>query len=53
MDPAMSHGQWPLVTLMAGVERSMLSIGSAADVALMGTIPAALFPSASIFLRVW
>lgn len=37
MDPAMSHGQWLLVTLTAGVGGSMLSVGSAAGVALMGT----------------
>jgi Na+/H+ antiporter NhaD/arsenite permease-like protein len=37
MDPAMSLGQWLLVTLTAGVGGSMLSIGSAAGVALMGT----------------
>ena len=36
MDPAMSHGQWLLVTLSCGVGGSMLSIGSAAGVALMG-----------------
>ncbi|CAA6820449.1 MAG: Na+/H+ antiporter NhaD type [uncultured Thiotrichaceae bacterium] len=36
MDPTMSHGQWLLVTLTAGVGGSMLSIGSAAGVALMG-----------------
>ncbi len=36
MDPQMSHGQWLLVTLTAGVGGSMLSIGSAAGVALMG-----------------
>ncbi|MBA3312892.1 MAG: sodium:proton antiporter NhaD [Planctomycetaceae bacterium] len=36
MDPAMSEGQWLLVTLTAGVGGSMLSIGSAAGVALMG-----------------
>ncbi len=36
MDPAMSHGQWLLVTLTAGVGGSMLSIGSAAGVAMMG-----------------
>ncbi len=35
-DPQMSHGQWLLVTLTAGVGGSMLSIGSAAGVALMG-----------------
>ena len=37
MDPNMSHGQWLLVTLTAGVGGSLLSIGSAAGVALMGT----------------
>ncbi len=37
MDPVMSEGQWLLVTLTAGVGGSMLSIGSAAGVALMGT----------------
>ncbi len=37
MNPDMSHGQWLLVTLTAGVGGSMLSIGSAAGVALMGT----------------
>jgi Na+/H+ antiporter NhaD/arsenite permease-like protein len=37
MDPIMSHGQWLLVTLTAGVGGSLLSIGSAAGVALMGT----------------
>ena len=36
MDPAMSAGQWLLVTLTAGVGGSLLSIGSAAGVALMG-----------------
>ncbi len=36
MDPAMSHGQWLLVTLTAGVGGSLLSVGSAAGVALMG-----------------
>ena len=36
MHPEMSHGQWLLVTLTAGVGGSMLSIGSAAGVALMG-----------------
>jgi Na+/H+ antiporter NhaD/arsenite permease-like protein len=34
--PDMSSGQWLLVTLTAGVGGSMLSIGSAAGVALMG-----------------
>ena len=37
MNPDMSHGQWRLVTLTAGVGGSMLSIGSAAGVAVMGT----------------
>ena len=36
MNPEMSHGHWLLVTLTAGVGGSMLSIGSAAGVALMG-----------------
>jgi Na+/H+ antiporter NhaD/arsenite permease-like protein len=37
MDPSMSLGQWLLVTLTAGTGGSMLAIGSAAGVALMGT----------------
>ncbi len=36
MDPEMDHFQWLLVTLTTGVGGSMLSIGSAAGVALMG-----------------
>ena len=36
MGPEMDKGQWLLVTLTAGVGGSMLSIGSAAGVALMG-----------------
>lgn len=36
MDPAMDLNQWLLVTLTAGVGGSMLSVGSAAGVALMG-----------------
>lgn len=36
MNPDMSLNQWLLVTLTAGVGGSMLSIGSAAGVALMG-----------------
>lgn len=36
MNPDMSQGQWLLVTLTAGVGGSLLSIGSAAGVALMG-----------------
>lgn len=37
MSPEMSHGQWLLVTMTAGVGGSLLSIGSAAGVGLMGT----------------
>jgi len=37
MEPHMSHGQWLLVTMTAGVGGSLLSIGSAAGVGLMGT----------------
>ena len=36
MEPLMSHGQWLLVTLTAGVGGSLLAIGSAAGVALLG-----------------
>lgn len=36
MNPDMPLGEWLLVTLTAGVGGSMLSIGSAAGVALMG-----------------
>jgi NhaD family Na+/H+ antiporter len=36
MEPAMGLDQWLLVTLTAGVGGSMLSVGSAAGVALMG-----------------
>jgi len=36
MNPDMSTGQWLLVTLTAGVGGSLLSIGSAAGVGLMG-----------------
>lgn len=36
MLPEMDHGQWLLVTLTAGVGGSLLSIGSAAGVAVMG-----------------
>jgi len=36
MMPDMSHGQWLLVTLTAGVGGSLLSVGSAAGVAVMG-----------------
>ncbi len=36
MNPPMDHGQWLLITLTAGVGGSLLSVGSAAGVALMG-----------------
>ena len=36
VEPAMNHGQWLLVTLTAGVGGSLLAIGSAAGVAVMG-----------------
>jgi Na+/H+ antiporter NhaD/arsenite permease-like protein len=36
IEPEMAKGQWLLVTLTAGVGGSLLSIGSAAGVALMG-----------------
>ena len=36
MNPQMGDGQWLLVTLTAGVGGSLLSVGSAAGVALMG-----------------
>ena len=36
MNPEMSHGHWLLITLTAGVGGSLLAIGSAAGVALMG-----------------
>jgi NhaD family Na+/H+ antiporter len=36
MNPDMSQGQWLLATLTAGVGGSLLSVGSAAGVALMG-----------------
>ncbi|MDH5738155.1 MAG: sodium:proton antiporter NhaD [Gammaproteobacteria bacterium] len=36
MEPEMSHYQWLLITLTTGVGGSLLSIGSAAGVALMG-----------------
>ena len=67
MQPDMSHGQWLLVTLTAGVGGSMLSIGSAAGVALMGqargkytfgshlkwTPVIALGYGASIYVHMW
>jgi Na+/H+ antiporter NhaD/arsenite permease-like protein len=36
MSPEMTHNEWLLVTLTAGVGGSLISIGSAAGVALMG-----------------
>ena len=39
MDPQMSLAQWLLITLTTGVGGSLLSIGSAAGVALMGQAP--------------
>lgn len=36
MSPPMDHGQWLLITLTAGIGGSLLSVGSAAGVALMG-----------------
>jgi len=67
MGPDMSQGQWLLVTLTAGVGGSLLSIGSAAGVALMGqsrgmytffghlkwTPVIALGYAASIFVHMW
>lgn len=67
MYPDMSLGQWLLVTLTAGVGGSMLSIGSAAGVALMGqargiytffahmkwTWAIALGYAASIWVHMW
>ena len=37
MNPEMNHFQWLLVTLTCGVGGTLLSVGSAAGVALMGT----------------
>ena len=36
MNPSMDHGQWLLITLTTGVGGSLLAVGSAAGVALMG-----------------
>lgn len=36
MNPVMSEGQWLLVTLTSGIGGSLLSIGSAAGIAIMG-----------------
>ena len=38
MNPDMSNGQWMLVTLSTGVGGSLVSIGTAAGVALMGLV---------------
>jgi len=67
MNPDMNQGQWLLVTLTAGVGGSLLSIGSAAGVALMGqargkytffghlkwTPAIALGYAASIYVHMW
>ena len=67
MQPDMSQGQWLLVTMTAGVGGSLLSIGSAAGVALMGqargkytffshlkwTPAIALGYAASIYAHMW
>tara|TARA_R110002167_G_scaffold6193_1_gene28162 strand:- start:16854 stop:18299 length:1446 start_codon:yes stop_codon:yes gene_type:complete len=67
MEPLMSQGDWLLITLTAGVGGSLLSIGSAAGVALMGQarghytfmghlkwMPAiALGYAASIYVHLW
>lgn len=67
MNPAMPHDQWRLITLTAGVGGSLLSIGSAAGVALMGqargrytflthlrwTPAIALGYAASVFTQLW
>jgi len=67
MEPDMPHLQWQLVTLTAGVGGSLLSIGSAAGVALMGqargqytfyshlkwTPVIALGYGASIYVHLW
>ncbi|KKN33154.1 hypothetical protein LCGC14_0806500, partial [marine sediment metagenome] len=67
MNPDMSQGQWLLVTLTAGVGGSLLSIGSAAGVAVMGQARGiytffahlkwiwaiALGYAASVFVHLW
>jgi Na+/H+ antiporter NhaD/arsenite permease-like protein len=67
MMPEMSHEQWLLVTLTAGVGGSLLSVGSAAGVAVMGqargiytffshlkwTWAIALGYAASIWVHIW
>lgn len=52
MNPDMSAGQWLLVTLTCGVGGSILSIGSAAGVALMGQAKGA-YTFASHFRWSW
>ena len=66
-NPDMSHGQWLLITLSCGVGGSILAIGSAAGVALMGqakglytfsshlrwTWAIAIGYTASIFVHLW
>ncbi len=67
MMPDMNHAQWLLVTLTAGVGGSLLSVGSAAGVAVMGqargvytffshlkwTWAIALGYAASIWVHIW
>ncbi len=67
MMPEMDHSQWLLVTLTAGVGGSLLSVGSAAGVAVMGqargvytffshlkwTWAISLGYAASIYLHLW
>jgi len=43
MNPSMSEGQWLLVTLTVGTGGSLLSIGSAAGIAIMGHIKSYTF----------
>lgn len=45
VSPDLSHSQWLLVTLTAGVGGSLLSVGSAAGVALMGQAKSYTFMS--------
>ena len=43
MNPSMTEGQWLLVTFAVGVGGSLLSIGSAAGIALMGQVKSYTF----------
>ncbi len=43
MSPVMSEGQWLLITLTTGIGGSLLSIGSAAGIGLMGIAPSYTF----------